>query len=295
MNLDLAITNTLKRNPMENAMHGVMSNFGAQYELNAYPTVAKQAEDFIPVTVGVGSPSSMVRPSIPGVTIADAPLTAYQTQIPGYRLVFVPQGTSKVTGAAAKNIWCLYRLQENTPGFWARLTGNSETTWTEVVVAEKSGARSSWRMIDTINAQPNMEAAVKQELGSSIAAHMNQGVVPVEAISIDMDASKVYSETPDATLVYGLQIDDGDIAGSQPMAAEGFGSTGAMELGMAPTYNGVKVQRNNTFMGDSMITTPLTRAQAGMIRTPLGDPVGVHTAPPTKMMSHKQIRNSRSL
>jgi len=304
MNLDMAITNTLKRNPMENAMHGVMSNFGAQYELNAYSTVAKFAEEFIPVTVGVASPSSIVRPSIPGVTIADAPLTGYQTEIPGYRLVFVPAGTSKVTGASAKNIWCLYRLQEDKPGFWARLSGNTETTWSEVVVAEKSGARSSWRIIDTIKGLPNMENATKQELTSSVAAHMNQGVVPVDEISIDMDASKVYSEVPDANLIYGLMVDEGgdvtpivdsDIAGSAPFGAEGFGSTGPMELGMAPTYTGVKLQRNNTFMGDTMIHTPLTRAQAGMTRTPLGDPVGVHTAPPTRMIRHKQIRNSRSL
>ena len=36
MNLDLAIQNTLKRSPMESAMHGVLSNFGAQYELKSY-------------------------------------------------------------------------------------------------------------------------------------------------------------------------------------------------------------------------------------------------------------------
>jgi len=36
MNLDLAIQNTLKRSPMDSAMHGVLSNFGGQYELKSY-------------------------------------------------------------------------------------------------------------------------------------------------------------------------------------------------------------------------------------------------------------------
>jgi len=33
MNLDLAIQNTLRRSPMEGAMHGVMSDFGSTYQL----------------------------------------------------------------------------------------------------------------------------------------------------------------------------------------------------------------------------------------------------------------------
>ncbi len=35
MNLDLAIQNTLKRSPMENAMYGVVSNLGQSFELHA--------------------------------------------------------------------------------------------------------------------------------------------------------------------------------------------------------------------------------------------------------------------
>ena len=44
MNLDLAIQNVMKRSEMEGAMHGVMSNFGASYELMAYTDSAKSAE-----------------------------------------------------------------------------------------------------------------------------------------------------------------------------------------------------------------------------------------------------------
>ena len=44
MNLDLAIQNTLKRSPMDGAMHGVLSNFGAQYELRSYTENAELAD-----------------------------------------------------------------------------------------------------------------------------------------------------------------------------------------------------------------------------------------------------------
>ena len=44
MDLDLAIQNTLKRSPMEGAMHGVLSDFGGTYQLNAYTESASAAE-----------------------------------------------------------------------------------------------------------------------------------------------------------------------------------------------------------------------------------------------------------
>jgi len=47
MNLDLAIQNVLKRSEMENAMHGVMSNFGGTYQLTSYTESAKSAESIL--------------------------------------------------------------------------------------------------------------------------------------------------------------------------------------------------------------------------------------------------------
>ena len=68
-----------------------------------------------------------------------------------------------------------------------------------------------------------------------------------------------------------------------------------MELHMAPLNNGVAVQRNSTFMGDTLVPKPLSNAQIGNLRTPLGDPVGVHIAPPTKVGTRSALRNSRSV
>ena len=56
MNLDLAIQNTLKRSPMEGAMHGVLSNFGAQYELRSYTENAELADQLFGDSVAVTAP-----------------------------------------------------------------------------------------------------------------------------------------------------------------------------------------------------------------------------------------------
>ena len=56
MNLDLAIQNTLKRSPMEGAMHGVLSNFGAQYELRSYTENAGLADQLFGDKVAVTAP-----------------------------------------------------------------------------------------------------------------------------------------------------------------------------------------------------------------------------------------------
>ena len=70
-------------------------------------------------------------------------------------------------------------------------------------------------------------------------------------------------------------------------------TNGGLEMNLASAYHGVSKQKNDTFMGDTVIPTPLTQAQVGMLRTPLGDPVGVHIAPPTRPMG--AVRTNRSL
>ena len=56
MNLDLAIQNTLKRSPMDGAMHGVLSNFGAQYELRSYTENAELADQLFGDQVAITAP-----------------------------------------------------------------------------------------------------------------------------------------------------------------------------------------------------------------------------------------------
>ena len=52
MNLDLAIKNAIKRGPMDNAMHSVVSNYGQAFELHAYHQDVKSAEDLMGVNLG---------------------------------------------------------------------------------------------------------------------------------------------------------------------------------------------------------------------------------------------------
>ena len=71
---------------------------------------------------------------------------------------------------------------------------------------------------------------------------------------------------------YSLDTDPSDdsieMAGAQPFGAEGYGN-GPMELLLAPLTNGIGLQKNNTFMGDTLIPQPLSNAQIGTLRTPL--------------------------
>ena len=66
MNLDLAIQNTLKRSPMDSAMHGVASNLGdGHYRLNAFYESEEEAKAILgePLAFYVPNPvSAYVRP-----------------------------------------------------------------------------------------------------------------------------------------------------------------------------------------------------------------------------------------
>ncbi len=62
MNLDLAIQNTLKRSPMENAMHGVVSNLGQNYELFSIPNTVKRAEDMMGQKIVLAHSNPLAKP-----------------------------------------------------------------------------------------------------------------------------------------------------------------------------------------------------------------------------------------
>ena len=95
MDIDLAISNTLKRSPMENAMHGVVSNLGQSYELHAIPQTVKRAEDILGHKVGVAHSNPLAKPVataqpiawIDGVhhvdTMVPAPITMSKSDVLG--------------------------------------------------------------------------------------------------------------------------------------------------------------------------------------------------------------------
>ena len=272
MDLDLAIQNTLKRSPMEGAMHGVLSDFGGTYQLNAYTESASAAESILGTPVAVMAPYADARPgesyTAPRVTKSPPMSAPFSEAFDGYRL--------EHTGES----WTLYRLQTEKAGFWARLSGKQDTV-SEVPVITRDGTRSAQRFLTTLE-DPSLPipAAVRSQIASAVMSQLQAGTVNVVqgGYSLDTDPS-------DDTI---------EMAGARPFAAEGFGN-GPMELRMAPITNGVGVQRNDTFMGDTLVPKPLSNAQIGTLRTPLGDPVGLHVAPPTKVGTRSALRNSRSV
>ena len=119
MDLDLAIQNTMKRSHMENAMHGVMSDFGGTYQLNSYTESASAAETILGTPVAVMGTNPMARAgeayNAPRVTKSPPSASPFSESFDGYRLDH--SGDS----------WTLYRLQTEKAGFWGRLSGKQDT------------------------------------------------------------------------------------------------------------------------------------------------------------------------
>ena len=267
MNLDLAIQNVLKRSEMESAMHGVMSDFGNTYQLTSYTESAKAAESILGVPVAHMTPNILSRPVITkkAETFAAAdPNQNLATKIDGFTLTY---------DAKTKN-WTLG--QQKNPGFWESILGGKPRI---KVIATTYGTNSSHRFLSSIEQMKTISASTKNKIGSYVM--INMGNVSVQTLQ------QGYS-------VDTQPIDDAITSSSTSRVLEApVMNNGGIEMGLASVYNGVAKQKNDTFMGDTVIPTPLTRAQLGMVRTPLGDPVGVHIAPPTRPMG--AVRTNRSL
>jgi len=264
MNLDLAIQNTLRRSPMEGAMHGVMSDFGSTYQLTSYTESSKAAESILGKPVAHMSPNALSRPvhAEKRVVKNAEPTTDLSTVIDGYTLSY---------STSSKN-WTL--SSTGVPGFWDKLLGRSGKS---TVLATKYGANSSHRFLSEIESLPQLSSRSKNNIAGFVLE--NSGRISTETLQTGYTVDT-------------QPLDDALTSSSSNKILEASGSTRQFELGLATEYAGVAKQRNNTFMGDTVIPQPLSQAQIGMVRTPLGDPVGVHIAPPTRHMgSHRTNRS----
>lgn len=265
MNLDLAIQNTLRRSPMEGAMHGVMSDFGGTYQLTAYTESSKAAESILGKPVAHMTPNALSRPAhnTPQRVVKNAePTSDVSTVIDGYTLSY---------SASSKN-WTL--SSTGIPGFWDRLMGRSGKS---TVLATKYGANSSHRFLSEVESLSELSPRVKNKVAGFVLE--NSGRISTETLQTGYTVDT-------------QPLDDALTSSGSTKILEASGSTQQFELGLATEYSGVAKQRNNTFMGDTVIPQPLSQAQIGMVRTPLGDPVGVHIAPPTRHMgSHRTNRS----
>ena len=143
MNLDLAISNTLKRSPMDSAMHGAASNLGdGHYRLNAFYESEEEAKAILgePLASYVPNPvSAYVRPPT-GPPATPNPASFSEELGNGYSLSY--DQSSKT--------WALNKMsaKNGLGGFWARLTGGDESVATPMI--SKSGANSMHRFLTTI-------------------------------------------------------------------------------------------------------------------------------------------------
>lgn len=267
MNLDLALQNVLKRSEMESAMHGVMSNFGNTYQLTSYTESANAAESILGVPVAHMSPNVLSRP------VMTKKAETYAAADPNQNLATKIDGLTLTYDAKTKN-WTLGQQVE--PGFWESLFGSKSKT---KVITTTYGTNSSHRFLSSIEQMTTISAQTKNKIGSYVMTNMRNVSVQTLQQGYSVDTQP---------------MDDVITSRSSSKVMEApVMNNGGIEMNLASAYSGVAKQRNDTFMGDTVIPTPLTQAQVGMVRTPLGDPVGVHIAPPTRPMG--AVRTNRSL
>ncbi len=267
MNLDLAIQNVLKRSEMENAMHGVMSNFGSTYQLTSYTESAKAADSILGVPVAHMTPNALSRPS------TSKKAEVYQANPPSHNLSATIEGYEVSYDANTKN-WTLSQPAKPN-SWWDNLMGRQPQP---KILITKYGTNSTHRFLSAVESS-NLSASCKNKVAAYIMTSMNTSSVRAYQQGFTVDT---------------VPSDDIVTSSSSAVIMEApSASYDSQEMTLASEYHGVAKQRNETFMGDTVIPQPLSSAQVGMVRTPLGDPVGLHIAPPTRHMG--AVKTNRSL
>ena len=281
MNLDIAIQNTMKRGPMENAMHGVMDNHGGRYQLTSYNSSAKGAEAIFGRPMGSMTNNPLSRPTTTRrVSEAESmgPLSANVGA--GYEVEFSPEG----------EVWTLYRVEEVPKNIGQKIgdffTGNSDTPEMErTPTIQRGGTYSLNRFLTVLNNRSDLSKTLKGQVASIVVQHANTATSNpdfTEATTADQAAGQMVSSPPvayaegvvtpfgaDTTLTPALA---GAAAGSQPLSGQSFNSTN-----VSIDARGVREQRGG-FGGPTHIPSPLTPSEQGIVRDASGNPPNKHIA-----------------
>ena len=296
MNLDLHIQNTLKRSAMEGAMHGVMDNYGGQYQLTSYSESAKLAEQVWGVPVGVTAPNTLSRASSsPGsgqVRKAENDSTSRaapaDVRIGQYRLQYLPE----------TNEWKLSMISmADANGFWAKLWRriSGEELETERVTIQKSGTYAENRFLTELEYRKDISRADKQSIISFVVDHSKAVFDTSYALTEDSQfgppTNVAYAETIQgpfgASLPTSKSLEMGR-AGSQPVSN--------FNRGIGMDINSTHARTVTTGMGAFHTPQPLSRGQSGLVRDVLGNPVNQHITPGVHVPSSavNQHRSGRS-
>ena len=281
MNLDIAIQNTMKRGPMENAMHGVMDNHGGRYQLTSYNSSAKGAEAIFGRPMGSMTNNPLSRPTTTRrVSEAESmgPLSANVGA--GYEVEFSPEG----------EVWTLYRVEEVPKNIGLKIgdffTGNSDTPEMErTPTIQRGGTYSLNRFLTVLNNRSDLSKTLKGQVASIVVQHANTATSNpdfTEATTADQAAGQMVSSPPvayaegvvtpfgaDSTLTPALA---GAAAGSQPLSGQSINSTN-----VSIAARGVREQRGG-FGGPTHIPSPLTPSELGIVRDASGNPPNKHIA-----------------
>ena len=272
MNLDLAIQRELKRSPMDSAMHGVTETMGAGYTLKALPQTLSSVDEMFGLTLGEMRPNAGARATL----MESRPITAaaFTESFGDLSLEWNPENS----------MWSLTRVAsaQDQPSllgrFFRKIQGEPENNNKIVIV--KYGKGSEHRFLTALETDENIGYETKQSIASKIVSTLN-------------------GDKSVASLQRGLTVDDtSEIAGTTPVNASNF-NNGQLEMNLAESYGGVSKQRNHTFMGDSVIPAPVTKAQVYQNTAAQGfnqNSAGLVNKPPTKMPANgTYTKTSRSL
>lgn len=277
MNLDLAIQNTLRRSPMDSAMHGVLSDFGGQYELKSFTENGSLQQRLFGDSVGISAPIGSENLAKP-VLHAEREVVGLQPAV-SQNLSYGLR-TFKLTYEPSNQRWTLieYIPESGFNGFINKLMGRPNGG-REEVLAVKMGTAATHRFLTEVETSVLPED-IKREI-ASIGVMSMRPVVSAVSQSLRTDS-----------------FDDSiDIAGTAPISAQSFNQSNVMEMDLAAEYRGVKKLKSNHFMGDTIIPTPMSHIHAGAFRSAESfnqNPVGSHVAPPTKVAGGNR-KYSRSL
>ncbi len=296
MNLDLNIQNTLKRSPMEGAMHGVMDNYGGQYQLTSYSESAKLAEQVWGVPVGVTAPNSLSRASSSRGSgqikkaehESNSKAAPADVRIGQYRVQYLPE----------TNEWKLSIISMGDEGgFWAKLwrSLSGEELETERVTIQKSGTYAENRFLTELEFRKDISRADKQSIISFVLDHskavFDNNYKLTEDSLFGPPTNVAYAETIQgpfgASMATTKKLEMGR-AGSQPIS--NFNRSPGINLGSSHS------RTVNTDMGSFHTPQPLSRVQSGLVRDVLGNPVNQHITPGVHVPSSavNQHRSGRS-
>ena len=181
----------------------------------------------------------------------------------------------------------------------------SKWTLSQMAVATESGLSKFWNTLTGKTPEPAI-IIVKYGKGSAhrflTALELSDSITHETKVAIaNRVVSTLNNEMAFPTLQNGLFVEDSSemqIAGTQPVSATNF-NNGQLEMNMAEGMAGVSKQRNATFMGDTGIPSPLSRAQVYQNSSASAfnqNGAGLINRPPTKIPNQgKYTKVSRSL